>query len=61
MGTGKCLRTWWRIIKGAIYMPYSQLGQQSPAAMNLLVKTLADPARIGRAAQIDPTKSLRAE
>jgi putative ABC transport system permease protein len=38
-------------ITGAIYMPYPQSvqnGRQPPAAMNLLVKTSADPARIGR-------------
>lgn len=37
-------------ITGAIYMPYPQAAQdggQLPAAMNLLVKTSADPSRIG--------------
>jgi putative ABC transport system permease protein len=37
-------------ITGAIYMPYPQsvqLDQQLPAVMNLLVKTAADPDRIG--------------
>jgi putative ABC transport system permease protein len=37
-------------IKGAMYLPYAQsvqIDRQLPAAMHLLVKTAADPARVG--------------